>query len=491
MNKLTSLRRLLPAAALVLLLALLAPMLLLGRYAVPGADDYTYGAAAYHALRAGAPAWRAIPAAAGVARDAWFDWQGTFSAIFLMALQPAVFADGLYALTPCIMLFFLLLGIFSLNRALYADAFGMPRGDAAVLSCVLCLLCTQLLPSPVQAFFWYNGAVYYVVYFGLSLAAMALAIRLVQRGGAGRTLLLSLLAVFLGGGNYVTALHCAILGVTALVLTALCRTPGRRRLWLPVLLLLAAFLFSIAAPGNAVRQASIRPGPGPAASVLLSFRLAARYALGWFTLPFAAVMMALAVFLWPHAKRADFSFRFPAPVTGYSFCLLSAMFTPPVYASGTPGDLRLVNIIYFAFVCLFALNLFYWLGWAARRRREGKLLRSRVFERFRSIKAAPAVLSIFLALFVGFSFLLHLRHDGLTSPGALGLMRSGEAQAFRACADRRLEVLEDPQIRDAELEPFPSQPYLLYFDDIAEDPEEWINVAMSRYYGKDSVRLAP
>ena len=70
MNKLTSLRRLLPAAALVLLLALLAPMLLLGRYAVPGADDYTYGAAAYHALRAGAPAWRAIPAAAGVARDA-------------------------------------------------------------------------------------------------------------------------------------------------------------------------------------------------------------------------------------------------------------------------------------------------------------------------------------------------------------------------------------------------------------------------------------
>ena len=52
-------------------------------------------------------------------------------------------------------------------------------------------------------------------------------------------------------------------------------------------------------------------------------------------------------------------------------------------------------------------------------------------------------------------------------------------------------MLEDPQIRDAELEPFPSQPYLLYFDDIAEDPEEWINVAMSRYYGKDSVRLAP
>ena len=70
---------------------------------------------------------------------------------------------------------------------------------------------------------------------------------------------------------------------------------------------------------------------------------------------------------------------------------------------------------------------------------------------------------------------------------AIDELRSGEGREFRACADRRLTVLEDPQIRDAKLEPFPAAPWLLYYADISEDPGEWINVSMAAYYGKDSV----
>ena len=75
----------------------------------------------------------------------------------------------------------------------------------------------------------------------------------------------------------------------------------------------------------------------------------------------------------------------------------------------------------------------------------------------------------------------------VSTAAAIDELRSGEAGAFRACADRRLAVLEDAQIRDAKLEPFPVQPWLLYYTDIAEDPDEWVNISMAAYYGKDSV----
>ena len=54
---------------------------------------------------------------------------------------------------------------------------------------------------------------------------------------------------------------------------------------------------------------------------------------------------------------------------------------------------------------------------------------------------------------------------------------------------QRLEILKDPEIKDALLRDFPKKPYVLFFDDITYDPEDWRNQNMSGYYHKDSVRL--
>ena len=122
-------------------------------------------------------------------------------------------------------------------------------------------------------------------------------------------------------------------------------------------------------------------------------------------------------------------------------------------------------------------NLFYWLGWLARR-----------MELRAPGERARALLSLALAALALAGCWSWLRGGGsVSTAAAIDELRSGEAGAFRACADRRLTVLEDPRIRDAKLEPFPAAPWLLYYADIAEDPEEWINVSMAAYYGKDSV----
>ena len=39
------------------------------------------------------------------------------------------------------------------------------------------------------------------------------------------------------------------------------------------------------------------------------------------------------------------------------------------------------------------------------------------------------------------------------------------------------------------VESLPAEPVLLYFSDIKEDPEDWENRGLCRFYGIDSVRV--
>ena len=464
--------------AILALAALVLPLLLLGRYAVPAADDFSYGAPAHLAYAESGSVFSAAAAAVDKTAESYMSWQGTFSAIFLMALQPAVFSEALYALTPVIMLASLLLGTFIFCRAFFGELLGLDRDLCAIIAAALCALSTQLIPSAVQGLYWYNGAVYYVFFHGLLLIACAVAVGLVRKGGALRSAALCILALLIGGGNYVTALSASILAACTVALLWFRKHPAWRRLVLPALVLFAAFALSIAAPGNAVRQAAQSHSLGPVQAVLMSFAHGVKYSFDWFTLPAAGMLVFLCPLVWTAVKDSPCAFRFPALVSAFSFCLLSAMFCPPLYAMGNFGDTRLLNIIYFSYLLLLAINLSYWLGWAAKQRQEQRSSSMSPI----SVLAATLVLLLCCGIAV-------LRGTGFTSLGALSTILSGEAAEYHACAQRRFDILKDSSIEDAELERFPCQPYLLFFDDITEDPTDWRNVDMSSYYGKNSVVL--
>lgn len=471
--------RLLLILLLAVLLLSLVPMLAAGRYAVACADDFSYGDAAHRAYAASGSFFAALAAALRQTKEVYFGWQGSFSAVFLMSLQPAIFGAQFYALTPLLMLSSLLAGLFCACRALFSGLFALPKALSGCLAAVAALLCIQLVPSPVQGFYWYNGAVYYTFFHGLALLALALGLRLVRRGGAGRQLLLCLLAAILGGSNYVTALSCAIVALSGVALLLLGRDGAWKRLLLPTLCLLAAFAISAAAPGNAVRQGASEHSPDALWAILEAFRCGAVYSLRWFRLPVLGALVFAGVLLWPALKGGRVPLRRPVLITLYSYCLLSAMFCPCLYALGDVGDKRLTNIIYYAYILLLLVNLCAWLGFFASRRAEKAQGEKR--PRLLPLLASGALCLVCCALF--------LRAGGYTSVMALGVMRSGEAQAYYAAAQQRLTVLEDPEVRDAVLEPFPSEPYLLFMDDVTPDAQDWRNLAVSQYYGKDSVVL--
>ena len=90
-------------ACCVLLGLTLLPVAALSVYNHPCSDDYSYGLYVAQAVRSGGSLWEVLAAAAKETAETYLDWQGTSSAVFLMALQPAAFGEGFYALTPWLM----------------------------------------------------------------------------------------------------------------------------------------------------------------------------------------------------------------------------------------------------------------------------------------------------------------------------------------------------------------------------------------------------
>ena len=478
---------LLVAAAVVLMLV---PMLVVARYNVPCADDYHLGAPTYHAWQATHSLAAVLQAAGEKVAERYMNWQGTYSAMFLMTLQPAVFGNGFYALVPFFTLGALAAGTCFFCLCVFAKLLGTGRVRALVLALVWLGIDTQLLPSAVQGFYWYNGAVFYTFFFAVQLCFFGLVARCLaaQHAPRGRSAAcvagLCVLGLFLGGGNLVTAFGTLLILACVLCLLALCKTGRWRVLVLPFLCLAAGFAINVCAPGNRVRQAA--EGGTPLFAPLAVWRAIQETAVQFWKPRTVLVVLALvflAPVLWNAAAAARIRFRWPLFFLVLTFGLYAAQFCPTWYALKQAGPDRLLDIIFYSSFLLMAANLFYWFGWVQRRMREkgGAVLQARYSLGFVAAVAAALALGCF-ALRDTLNF---------SSVQALNAVRTGQAQLYHSEFCARVEVLENTAVADAVLQPYSVHPRILYFDDATPDAANWRNEAMADYYGKHSVIVLP
>ena len=437
-------KRLLPYIAvfsvlLALLVLLLIPLFLIAGFAVPAADDFSFSCETHAAYQSGRGILAMIAAAAGKTAEVYESWQGTFSAVFLMAFQPSIWGFRFYGLTTWIMLISLVSGIFLICFRVFSGVFGAAKSLSGIIAAVIATACTQFLPSPNQGFFWYNGSVYYTFTFGLVLWFFLLGL-------------------------------------------LICKSKNAKGLLIPFVFLLAAFAVSASAPGNAVRQSAFAEHPGPIRAILLSFRYALHGIWRWSDLRLLACLLLLAPFLWNAASGSsrEHTFRLPGAVTAFSFCLLASMFTPHVYAIGFDGPGRLQNIYFYAYVLLLVFNLFWWCGWVGRR------ISKNADAPLSGIRVLPFLFFSASAVFC-MACSLFLFRGSLASAAALGELRSGEAQAYYAQALERQAILEDPAVQDCVFTPFRENPWLLYFGDMTDDPHSYENEDTATFYGKHSI----
>lgn len=475
---------------ILLFLASLVPLMLLSKYNYPCADDFGFSAYSHIAWENSHSIIQVLKGAWNTTIERWWGWQGTFSSIFVMALQPAIWGEAGYSLVPWIMIGAMSISTLFFFNIVLRKILEVRTPIYISISMIYLFFAVQCMIDKTQGFFWYNGATHYMLPHCAALFLIGLLLQiLINPVPKKYTFFLACVIAFLvGGSNYITGLTVLILFLTALLL--LLYHKNKRNFYVltvPFLFFILAFLLNTLAPGNSVRQEEMMIRPGIIKSILLSFYYSTEYITNtWFDWTYLIFLLFLIPFIWEIVKTAGkrFSFRAPLLVLIYSYCLISSMFTPSLFATGEAGGGRIFNIIFLDFLLLVIGNMFYFLGWLYNHIPQLQTLSESCLEQ-REIKF------YFLGLFCLTAFIailyIKVNPNYFTTPSAVSSLISGEAAAYGKEASERTELLHASLKDDLSIKLFTVHPYLLYYSDIAEDPGDWKNKSMARYYQKKSI----
>lgn len=470
--------------AVCALLLSLVPLVAIAPYGAPQLDDFYYAKTTHEAWEATKSPGAVLGAAAGFSAHIYKTWQGTYAASFLMSLHPGVWGDSGMVFVPVILLAALLIGLWALVRSLGRHVLGLSVYERGIVFSLLAILCTQLLPSPLEGYYWYNGAMLYTFFFALLLLFFALLTAFLwrrprQKRNIAYYILLPVLAALIAGGNYATGLQAALL----LLGVVIWQFAGqKRRNVLPILtllVLLGFFAANIFAPGNATR---VWEETGLAAALMAGIKSVIkglRVMVAWSSLPVLIAAAAVVPIAWRFAGRTDFCFRFPPLLMIASLLLVSAGFVPTYYTQAYAGPERLMNIQFCLFLLLLFANVFYGVGWLRRHMPEAPFIS---FSAATRRGAAWLLAALALVICIG-------SYDDFASYHAVDSLLSGEAQGYRMEYEARRAILEDESIRDVVLPPLYNKPPLLVYGDYDADDMHWANIRTAQYYGKNSVRV--
>ncbi|MDE7247235.1 MAG: hypothetical protein K2N43_05055, partial [Lachnospiraceae bacterium] len=349
MGKAISIRQMTVCAVILLCLSLI-PLLLLGRYNVMCIDDYDYGRRVHDVWQATGSFTASVQEAWEQNLDFYQEWQGTYVSCFLMGMCPMNFNYGIAWVVPILMIGMFATSSFVLGRHIFIRWLGCEKEGASLAMVLLLFVFYQVIEAPFEGIYWYNGSTHYVLiqsvwFFLLTLLSGCVWAEKKERAmvccGAA-----AILAVIVGGGNLVTGLQAEIL-MAFLVLYAFLKQKDRiAYVIVPFLTGSAGFLVNTLAPGNN-RRGSIDMDEGYSAvkAIVLSFYHTAVFAIRWTPVFVVLLWLALLPLLWKLTKASKRDFSHPVLVTAGAYCVISAMFTPTLYAVGMTGLSRVDNII--------------------------------------------------------------------------------------------------------------------------------------------------
>lgn len=478
-----------PSAAAVLIL-LLVPVLLLGIYDRPSADDHDYAIHTHAAVEAGGGLPEILSASAATVGQFYEEWQGTYTSAFFMSLQPGIFGERYYGLSPVIFVGIIFLCSLGIASVVCRRLAGLPgSGNTLLLGLLLTAVITLGMPSPVQGIYWFNGAMHYIPWTMLTFLNAALLLEIALCEKTGRQLWLtaavSVSSLLISGGNPATGfLNLLVLGLGLLLM------PGKKRLWVALALVFALVGYAVmfVAPGNAVRQSRF-VRPGVVKTLVYSFVYCWQTIARWVNLPYLCL---LAVFTPLSLRivaqcRGRFRFRMPLVPVLVSGVLLCGMLAVPYFGTGDFGAGRFMNALWIAFLLLTLADWTWFLGWL-----DSRELPARVAETLRSgWDRRAAALGLIFAM--GFSCVLSAGNPGkLTAAAeAANELLDGSAAAHAAEMDQRFVRLHDAADTDPVFAPLEAFPELLYFSELDTDPTQWPNTSCALYYGKNSVCIYP
>ena len=418
--------------------------------------------------------------------------------VFWTSLQPGIFGERYYGIITVLTIIFMTAGGFYLGHVIFDKYL---KADKYASRCIVLLylfVSIQCMPDGNEGLYWHAGVVNYTWAFAflLLLLGLLLSVNLEKdsKKKAVKTVFACILAVCVGGGNFITALQGNIwLLLLVLVICGVNYCKNKKKLWenikqniaviLPAIIIVGSFAVSVMAPGNKVRMAAAS-GFGAVKAILVSFYY-------FFSDPFEKwiswpIIISLAVaipFMWQIVKKTGYSFKNPGIIAFLGFCMVSAAYTPSLYAQGSAGAGRQDNTVFLIWTIILFAAIFYIVGWMY------KILKPNLENKDSQLSQRTKVYIIGITIFwLAVSGLtVMIEENTYIGTFAGHSLISGQAQIYREENEQRLKLLKSDE-QNVVLPSFSNPPELLIFEDITENPEGWLNRAMAEYYGKESVR---
>lgn len=473
----------------VLFVVTLIPLFILANYVYPCADDYTFGARCHFVWEETHSVFATMLQAIRGSIDLFFSWAGCMSSSFFMIIQPAVFGDRVYRITP-----YLMIGIVCIGSTLLLHVLGRrlcKKSFWYVQSIAMLFLITviQCAPGPEQAYFWYNGAAHYTLMYGFfTMLCGVILLLLVAEDKKKRivyALLATILGIIVGGGNYLTALNGILLSILLIAgLTFAKKIKKNIILFLPLFFYYTMFVLSVLAPGNKVREAG-SDGMAPIKAVLVSFYYLFNYCFSKWMNWMQILMLVFAVIVfWNMAKKTEFTFPYPVFVVVILMGLSAAMMTPCLFGMGNIEAGRITTVVYTVFLLYLLISVCYVTGWVQ------KNITVTNSDATFSFSSQIAILLCLGLLVFGTVITMIPEPESFTSTEAIRELRNGEAAAYRKTMESRSKAYRSGE-KDLVVERLEVQPPLLFSSDIQEDPMDWENQGVCRFFNLSSVRVAP
>ncbi len=430
--------------AIAVLIISIIPMLWISQYLHPFADDYVFGAEVYKIWNETHSFPACVQTAWNVAMTMYHTWQGTYSACFLMALQPGVF--GQYWLGTFIL-------ISSLVTSTYTLLYSMSLFLASLL-------------------------------IGYQLSSSKFKKALI--GGAS-----IVLSIIIAGGNFVSGL-----GMGAILFAAILIMKMEQRKWprlyITILTIYGiAFLFSVLAPGNAFRQVTIESKPNVVVAFFMAIGKSFEFLSESINIAQILMLMLLSPTLVKAASSSRFKFSHPWLCILITVTLYSSFFFAHSYAMGTRGPGRVQNIYSYIHLWLICINIYYLSGAVLRKAEAKAPLSSAIIDLVtaskkkyaNSLQYAPYCAIVILILSVSLK--------ERTTNRTVSLMLKGTAVKFDKEMNERELALKTNTQSAITLKPLTVKMPSDAFNDIMIYPGYWINQGIARYYGKDKIVASP
>ncbi len=476
---------------LILFLLSILPLLVIGWYDVPAADDYSMGLQAGVAFRQTNNPIITIIAAIEKTKLLYKSWNGNYTSALLAALPPHTWGEQFYRITPILSLTMLCMGTVVLIFTIFKTILKQDRSVTFIVSTITLFMSIQCIPKTemrVELLYWYSGAVNYTVMYGVGLLWLAVMLRLFYSTDNGlkphvsHVIAASFLGIIAGGANYMTALTLAVLAMLGIILRIV-KSKRLSRAIIPCVFLLIGFTVSCLAPGNRIRGQAVEYKGEILGTIINAMSDTVLICINdWTGIMVIFLLLMLVPFFWMTAGKTKYMFRYPALFVLFAFCLTSVNIMPPLYATGSIGSGRIMGLLWLQYILLLVLTEGYCIGWL-RRLIETDLMSniSPVCCLRNYIIALSAFTLIAMTLFT------LANPSYFTYSQAVVELSDGCPKKYAVQFNSRLKELYDPEKTKIIFTEYESIPSLIYFSDITEDADDWTNRAMANYYGKESI----